>query len=83
MVDTNCNPDEVDYVIPSNDDATRAICLISDIMANAVLEGRNIATEGAAQAEAEGEEEDEAAESFDEEVIAAAEQAEVPVLEAK
>ena len=81
MVDTNCNPDEVDYVIPSNDDATRAICLISDIMANAVLEGRNISTEGADQPEAEGEEADEAAERFDEEVLAAAEVAEVPVLE--
>ena len=47
MVDTNCDPDLVDYVIPSNDDATRAIQLITDIMANAVLEGKNIATEGA------------------------------------
>ena len=46
MVDTNCDPDLVDYVIPANDDATRAIQLISDIMANAVLEGKNIATEG-------------------------------------
>lgn len=47
MVDTNCDPDKVDYVIPSNDDATRAISLIADIMANAVLEGRGAATEGA------------------------------------
>ncbi|MBW6513617.1 MAG: 30S ribosomal protein S2 [Candidatus Syntrophosphaera sp.] len=47
MVDTNCDPDLVDYVIPSNDDATRAIQLITDIMATAVLEGKNIATEGA------------------------------------
>lgn len=47
MVDTNCDPDLIDYVIPSNDDATRAIQLISDVMANAVLEGKNIATEGA------------------------------------
>lgn len=46
MVDTNCDPDLVDYVIPSNDDATRAVCLISDVMANAVLEGRAIANEG-------------------------------------
>jgi small subunit ribosomal protein S2 len=46
MVDTNCDPDLVDYVIPSNDDATRAIHLISDIMANAVIEGRNIRNEG-------------------------------------
>lgn len=47
MVDTNCDPDLIDYVIPSNDDATRAITLITDIMANAVLEGRGIASEGA------------------------------------
>ncbi len=47
MVDTNCDPDKVDYVIPSNDDATRAVALIADIMANAVLEGRGAATEGA------------------------------------
>lgn len=46
MVDTNCDPDLVDFVIPSNDDATRAIYLISDIMANAVIEGRGIASEG-------------------------------------
>lgn len=47
MVDTNCDPDLIDYVIPSNDDATRAIQLISDVMANAVVEGKNISTEGA------------------------------------
>ena len=40
IVDTNCDPDEVDYVIPGNDDAIRAIKLISSIMANAVLEGK-------------------------------------------
>jgi small subunit ribosomal protein S2 len=40
IVDTNCDPDEVDYVIPGNDDAIRAIRLISSIMANAVQEGR-------------------------------------------
>lgn len=39
MVDTNCNPDGVDYVIPSNDDAIRAIKLIVEAMANAALEG--------------------------------------------
>jgi small subunit ribosomal protein S2 len=47
MVDTNSDPDVVDYVIPSNDDATRAVNLISDIMANAVIEGRGISSEGA------------------------------------
>lgn len=46
MVDTNCDPDLIDYVIPANDDATRAIHLIADIMANAVIEGRGIASEG-------------------------------------
>ncbi|MGI6576746.1 MAG: 30S ribosomal protein S2 [Eubacteriales bacterium] len=40
IVDTNCDPDEIDYVIPGNDDAIRAIRLISAIMANAVQEGR-------------------------------------------
>jgi len=47
MVDTNCDPDLVDYIIPSNDDATRAISLISDVLANAVNEGKGIASEGA------------------------------------
>jgi len=55
MVDTNCDPDIIDYVIPSNDDATRAINLISDIMANAVIEGRGLASEGE-NIEAENEE---------------------------
>ena len=40
IVDTNCNPDEVDYVIPGNDDAIRAIRLIANTMANAVTEGK-------------------------------------------
>lgn len=40
MVDTNCDPNEIDYVIPSNDDAIRAISLITQIIANAALEGR-------------------------------------------
>lgn len=40
MVDTNCDPDEIDYVIPSNDDAIRAIKLITAAMADAVIEGR-------------------------------------------
>lgn len=40
IVDTNCDPDEVDYVIPGNDDAIRAIKLISATMANAVIEGK-------------------------------------------
>jgi len=42
IVDTNCDPDVVDYVIPGNDDAIRAIRLISGKMADAVLEGRGI-----------------------------------------
>lgn len=40
IVDTNCDPDEIDYVIPGNDDAIRAVRLISNTLANAVLEGR-------------------------------------------
>ncbi|MGN1121655.1 MAG: 30S ribosomal protein S2 [Eubacteriales bacterium] len=40
IVDTNCDPDEVDYVIPGNDDAIRGIKLILSVMADAVLEGK-------------------------------------------
>ena len=40
IVDTNCDPDEIDYVIPGNDDAIRAIKLIAGVMANAIQEGR-------------------------------------------
>ncbi len=50
IVDTNCDPDEIDYIIPGNDDAIRAIRLISATMANAVQEGRQGADD-----EAEGE----------------------------
>ena len=39
-MDTNCDPDEIDYVIPGNDDAIRAIKLISSVMANAIQEGK-------------------------------------------
>ena len=39
LVDTNCNPEDVDYAIPGNDDAIRAVKLIADVMANAVIEG--------------------------------------------
>ena len=39
MVDTNCDPDDVDYAIPANDDAIRAVKLIASKMADAVIEG--------------------------------------------
>src|SRR5437660_1118346 len=45
VVDTNCDPDEVDYVIPGNDDALRAIRLFTTKIAEAVVEGRQLATE--------------------------------------
>ena len=40
IVDTNCNPEDLDYPIPGNDDAIRAVKLIADVMANAVIEGK-------------------------------------------
>ncbi len=40
LIDTNCNPEDVDYPIPGNDDAIRAVKLITDVMANAIIEGR-------------------------------------------
>jgi len=45
VVDTNCDPDEVDHVIPGNDDALRAIRLFTTKVADAVIEGRSLATE--------------------------------------
>jgi small subunit ribosomal protein S2 len=44
-VDTNCDPDAVDHVIPGNDDALRAIRLFTNKVADAVVEGRALATE--------------------------------------
>ena len=55
IVDTNCDPDEVDYVIPGNDDAIRAVKLIAGAMADAIIEGRQ-GEAGAAEAEAQAEE---------------------------
>ena len=56
IVDTNCDPDEVDYVIPGNDDAIRAIRLISATMANAIQEGRQGIDAAEAPVEAKEEE---------------------------
>ena len=52
IVDTNCDPDDADYIIPGNDDAIRAVKLIAGAMANAIIEGR----QGEDQAEASEEE---------------------------
>ena len=54
VVDTNCDPDEIDYVIPGNDDAIRAVRLIAGAMADAVIEGRQ-GEQGEVAAEAEAE----------------------------
>ncbi len=65
IVDTNCDPDEIDYVIPGNDDAIRAVKLIAGAMASAVIEGRQgqeeAVEETAAEEEVAAEEETEAA----------------------
>ena len=45
IVDTNCDPEDIDYVIPGNDDAIRAIRLFTQKIADAVLEGYNLAEE--------------------------------------
>ena len=55
IVDTNCDPDEIDYVIPGNDDAIRAIKLIASVMANAIQEGKQGVDAPAAEAEAAAE----------------------------
>ena len=54
IVDTNCDPDDADYIIPGNDDAIRAIKLISSALADAIIEGR------------QGEQVEEAAEAVEE-----------------
>ena len=51
VVDTNCSPEGVDYVIPGNDDALRAVRLFASRIADAVLEGQQMLTEGGASAE--------------------------------
>ena len=56
IVDTNCDPDEVDYVIPGNDDAIRAVKLIAQTMADAIIEGRQGEQTVADEAEADADE---------------------------
>jgi small subunit ribosomal protein S2 len=56
VVDTNCSPEGIDYVIPGNDDALRAVRLFASRIADSILEGQQIATEGGVVAE-EGESE--------------------------
>ncbi len=72
LVDTNCDPDEVDFVIPGNDDAIRSCALIVRVMADAVAEGRQMLTEAQMKAEAERKAAEEAAIA---EAVAAAEAA--------
>lgn len=71
LVDTNCNPEDVDFCIPGNDDAIRAVKLITDVMANAIIEGR----QGESLETSEEQTSDEEASSM-EEVVAEAEEAE-------
>ena len=57
VVDTNCSPEGIDYVIPGNDDALRAVRLFTSRISDAILEGQQIATEGATAAQKSDEEE--------------------------
>ena len=49
IVDTNCNPDGIDYIVPGNDDALRAVRLFAQKMADAIIEGQQVAKEGGAE----------------------------------
>ena len=60
IVDTNCDPDEIDYVIPGNDDALRAVKLIAGAMADAVIAARQGSADAAEEASAEEADKDEA-----------------------
>jgi small subunit ribosomal protein S2 len=70
LVDTNCDPDEIDYIIPGNDDAIRSCSLVIRTMADAVAQGRQLLTEAEMKAEAERKAAEEAAVA---EAVAAAE----------
>ena len=72
ILDTNCDPDDVDYAVPGNDDAIRAVRLIAGAMADAIIEGR----QGESFAEAEEMSSDEEGESIEVEELAAEEVAE-------
>jgi small subunit ribosomal protein S2 len=61
VVDTNCSPEGIDYVIPGNDDALRAVRLFASRIADAIVEGNQIATEGGVVAAEPAEESEEAA----------------------
>lgn len=63
IVDTNCDPDEIDYIIPGNDDAIRAIKLITSLLADAAVEGRHIQEARHAEELAEAEAEESAAQA--------------------
>jgi small subunit ribosomal protein S2 len=80
IVDTNCDPDEVDYVIPGNDDAIRAVKLITSRLADAVLEGRQLARER--RGPVEGPEEELEEEAYEEEREEGADVTEADVEEA-
>ena len=75
LVDTNCNPQDVDYAIPGNDDAIRAVKLIADCMANAVIEGKQGESMEAVE---EAMEVEEVAEPTDMEEVVASEDVEEP-----
>ncbi len=70
LVDTNCDPDKIDYPIPGNDDAIRSIKLVTQLVADAVCEGRKVFMEGKAAEEAKAAAEEALAEKEGEEKIA-------------
>ncbi len=72
LVDTNCDPNDVDYVIPGNDDAIRAVKLVTDVMANAIIEGKQ--GESLEAGETVEEQEDNAEPESMEEIVAAEEE---------
>lgn len=76
LVDTNCSPEDVDYPIPGNDDAIRAVKLITDVMANAVIEGKQGEILEASQEESSSEEREAVAEPTSIEEVVAEESAE-------
>lgn len=66
LVDTNCDPDLIDYVIPGNDDAIRSIKLVTAMITDSVLEGKEVFVKGEAKVKTMEEEEEEEAEEVEE-----------------
>lgn len=78
VVDTNCNPDEIDFPIPGNDDAIRAIALFLEVASRAIVEGQSGGQDVEGQSDEDDDDEEATAEAFEESASGKTEAAEKP-----